>query len=375
MTTLRVIVDEMLSGAPGGVSRYAEELTRALISTAPKGVAIEGLVSASTEPEYERITERLPGLATLHKSALQRRELSSAWQHGFTRLPGTGMVHAPSLFAPLAKHDRLNDGDQIIVTVHDTLAWTAPQVLSPRRVSWHKAMLKRAERYADAIVVPSHTVADELMTIAAVGERIRVIGGAPSSAIRIPADADALATELELPDRYVLAIGDIGAQNGLDQLVAALAALDDDVALLIAGTETASPALGSLADGAHVAPGRVRGLGALADPALSVALSRAAVFAYPNLEEGFGLPVLDAFALGTPVIHSDAPALVELGAEAGLTVEREGEGYSERLAEAIGSVLADSTLADRLRVEGIDRAGVFSWRGAADKVWQLHADL
>ena len=79
-------------------------------------------------------------------------------------------------------------------------------------------MLKRAERYADAIVVPSHTVADELMTIAAVGERIRVIGGAPSSAIRIPADADALATELELPDRYVLAIGDIGAQNGLDQL-------------------------------------------------------------------------------------------------------------------------------------------------------------
>ncbi|MCC6854895.1 MAG: glycosyltransferase family 1 protein, partial [Microbacteriaceae bacterium] len=108
MTTLRVIVDEMLSGAPGGVSRYAEELTRALISTAPKGVAIEGLVSASTEPEYERITERLPGLATLYKSALQRRELSSAWQHGFTRLPGTGMVHAPSLFAPLAKHDRLN---------------------------------------------------------------------------------------------------------------------------------------------------------------------------------------------------------------------------------------------------------------------------
>jgi glycosyltransferase involved in cell wall biosynthesis len=375
MTTLRVIVDEMLSGAPGGVSRYTEELTRALISTAPKGVAVEGLVSASTETEYERIHERLPGLATLHKSALQRRELSSAWQHGFTRLPGNGMVHAPSLFAPLAKHDRLNEGDQIIVTLHDTLAWTAPQALNPRRVSWHKAMLKRAERYADAIVVPSHTVADELMAIAAVGDRIRVIGGAPSSALRVPSDADLLATELQLPDRYVLAIGDVGAQNGIVQLVTALAALDNDVELLIAGTEPDTAALGTAASEANVEPTRVRGLGALTDPALAVALSRAAVFAYPNVEEGFGLPVLDAFALGTPVVHSDAPALIELGADAGLAVEREGEGHSERLAEAIASVLADPTLAERLRVEGIDRAGVFTWRGAADKVWQLHADL
>ena len=375
MTTLRVIVDEMLSSVPGGVSRYAEELTRALISTAPKGVAVEGFVAASTEPEYQHIEERVPGLATLHKSALQRRELSSAWQHGFTRLPGNGMVHAPTLFAPLAKHDRLNEGDQIVVTVHDTLAWSAPHALSPRRVSWHRAMLKRAERYADAIVVPSHAVADELTSIAAMGQRIRVIGGAPSSALRVPADADALATGLALPDRYVLAVGDLAAPNELEQLVAALADLDEDVTLLIVGTESGSPALDSAAEQARIAPGRVRGLGSLSDPELAVALSRAAVFAYPNLEEGFGLPVLDAFALGTPVIHSDSPTLVELAAQAGVTVERAGDGYPTRLAEAIGSVLADSTLSDRLRVEGIDRAGVFSWRGAADKVWQLHADL
>jgi len=124
MTTLRVIIDEMLSSTPGGVPRYTEELTRELIATAPRGVFVEGFVAASSEPDYQRIAERLPGLAHLQKSALERRELRSAWQHGFTRLPGSGMVHAPSLFAPLARHDRLNNGDQIAVTVHDTIAWS-----------------------------------------------------------------------------------------------------------------------------------------------------------------------------------------------------------------------------------------------------------
>jgi len=375
MTTLRVIIDEMLSSTPGGVPRYTEELTRELIATAPRGVFVEGFVAASSEPDYQRIAERLPGLAHLQKSALERRELRSAWQHGFTRLPGSGMVHAPSLFAPLARHDRLNNGDQIAVTVHDTIAWSHPDSLSPRVVSWHKAMVKRAERYADAIVVPSHTVADQLSAIADVSERIRVISGAPSSALRLPSDADARASELELPERYVLAIGSLEPRRGIDQLITALPRIDSDVPLLIVGPAADDPALPAAIEAAGLEPTRVRALGTLSDPQLAVVIARASVFAYPNLEEGFGLPILEAFALGTPVVHSDAPALVELSAGAGVAVERDGEGYAERLADAIGPVLADPALAERLSYEGTDRAGVYTWRGAAEKVWQLHADL
>ena len=90
------------------------------------------------------------------------------------------------------------------------------------------------------------------------------------------------------------------------------------------------------------------------------------------------MPVLEAFAFGTPVVHSDAPALLELSADAGLAVERgdsEDTGYPERLGAAISGVLADSQLADRLRYSGQDRARVYSWRNSAEKVWQLHADL
>ncbi|MEQ1737349.1 MAG: glycosyltransferase, partial [Rhodoglobus sp.] len=349
MTTLRVIVDEMLSTAAGGVARYTEELTRELIDTAPRGVYVEAFVAASTEAQYARVLERLPGLTDLHKSALERRELNAAWQHGFTRLPGTGIVHAPSLFAPLARHDRLNASEQIAVTVHDTIAWTNPGALTARQVAWHKAMVKRAERYADAIVVTSHTVADQLSEIAAVGDRLRVISGAPSSALRLPHDADLLAAELELPERYVLAFGGLDAGHEIDHLIHQLPVLDVSVPLLIVGPAADDAALAAAVADAGVPESRVRGLGRLTDQQLSVVLSRATVFAYPNVEEGFGMPVLDAFALGTPVVHSDAPAILELSAGAGLAVDREADGYAERVAEAIGSVLADSALAARMK--------------------------
>lgn len=375
MTTLRVIIDEMLASAPGSLGRYTEELTRELIATAPRGCYVEAVVAASTDAEYALIGERLPGLHALHKSSLARRELQAAWQHGFTRLPGKGMVHAPSLLAPLARHDRLNDGDQIAVTVHDTLAWSHPDSLSPRTVSWHRSMLKRAQRYADAIVVPSHAVADQLMEIADLGDRIRVISGAASTALDVPADADERADRLGLPGAYVLAIGGLDQRKGIDQLVAGMP-LVHDAPLLVVGPGADDEALAAAVASAGLDASRVRGLGTLTDHDLAVALDRASVFAYPNLVEGFGMPVLEAFALGTPVVHSDAPALLELAVDAGVVVTRgDDDGYAERFAEGINSVLDNPALAERLAYSGSDRAKAFSWRSSAEKVWQLHADL
>ncbi len=88
------------------------------------------------------------------------------------------------------------------------------------------------------------------------------------------------------------------------------------------------------------------------------------------------MPVLEALSFGIPVVHSDAPALVELAADAGVVVERNpGEGYAEALAEGISRVLNDAEFAERLYYAGQDRARAFNWRMSAEKVWQLHADL
>lgn len=376
MTTLRVIVDRIIAPRPGGIGRYTEELTRQLIATAPRGCDVAGILPASPEQDYETITTLLPGLTGLYKTALDRKQLRQAWQHGLTRLPGTGMLHAPSLLAPLGKHDRLNNaGDQVVVTVHDTIPWSHPETLSSRRIAWYRAMTKRAYKYADAVVVPTHAVATQLAEIHDFGDRIRVIGGAVSSRLTVPVDADVRARRMELPDRYVMGVGGLEPRKGLGSLMRAMAdpALAD-VPLLIAGSPELEVHAAALEAG--LAEGRVQSLGILADADLAVALDRASVFVFPSLAEGFGLPVIEAFHFGTPVVHSDDPAVVEVAAGAGIAVEREdAEGYPGRLADAIRSVLDDSALAQRLRFTGLDRSKNFSWRDSAEKVWQLHADL
>jgi glycosyltransferase involved in cell wall biosynthesis len=374
VTELRVILDAMVAPARGGVGRYAEELTRALIASAPSGATVSGVVSAVPDDEVETITALLPGLGGLHRSVFARRELAAAWQHGFTRLPGTGMIHATSLLAPLSRHDRgSTPGEQIAVTIHDSSAWTRPELLPGRVAANRRAMGRRAERYADAVVVPTHAVADELSGHLDLGDRIRVIGGAPSAGVRPGADAAEQRAGLGLPDRYVALAGAGDPHRGAPALIAALDRLPDDVAVALIG------AAGELQEDDPLAgtdPDRVLRLPALDDAVLGAVLAGAAVYVQPSSLEGFGLTALEAASLGTPVIHSDSPALLEVMADAGLVVPlADDEGLPARLAEAITAVLDDAELARRLSVAGQDRARTFTWADSAEKVWQLHADL
>lgn len=376
MATLRVIIDQIVAPVPGGIGRYATELTRELIRTAPRGARVAGVVSASPEEDYDRITGLLPGLSALYKSPLARRELSAAWAHGVTRLPGNGLVHATSLLAPLQRHDRRSGGDQTVVTIHDVVPWTHPETLTPRGVSWHRRMARRAERYADAIVVPTHAVARQLGELLDVEGRVRVIGGAVGSDLRLGPDADARARELDLPERYVLTVGTLEPRKGLEALIRGLGRGSVDVPLLVVGPEGwGGVDVAAVAADAGLPEGRVRVLGTVPDADLAVLMSRASVFAFPSIAEGFGLPVLEAMSFGTPVVHSDAPAVAEVALDAGLSVPLDGSDYGDRFADAVRTLLEDDSLSARLSTAGRDRSHAFSWRDSAEKVWQLHSDL
>ena len=380
MITLRVVVDQMIAPVPGGVGRYTEELTRALIATAPADCSVEGIVSSSPADQYEFIETTLPGLAGLSKSSLARRELAAAWSLGVTASSGTGLVHAPSLLAPLRRHDRIHDHTQIAVTLHDMLAWTHPQSLTPTTVGWTKAMLRRARKHADVLVVPSHAVAAQLADVMDFGDRVRVIGGAVGSRLRLPADdvVEARAAALGLPDEYVLTAGTLDPRKAVTSVITALGLPGaPDLPLYILGPNLWGELdVAAVADEAGLEFNRVRTLTGLSDEDLAVVIARATVFVYPSLEEGFALPIIEAFHLGTPVIHSDAAALMEAAGDAGLVVPRENAaGYPERLKDAINRVLTDTVLANRLSIFGSDRSRAFSWRDSAERVWQLHADL
>lgn len=373
MSSLRVIVDEIVNGS-AGVARYAEELTRAILATRPPGTDVAGVVGSSPEADYRRLEEALPGLP-LRKSALGRRELSAWWQHGFTGLPGSGMVHAPSLFAPLRRHDRFTDpGSQIAVTIHDAIAWTDPDLLPGRTVGWTRAMARRAVRYADAVVVPTHAVAADLDAELGLGDRLRVIGGAPSTTLRRPIDAAERRSTLGLPDKYLLTVAGWEPRKGLGALLTAMSRIRDRDLVVVGADGERDEVLAAAAEAGTAE--RVHVLGPLGDDDLGAVLDGAGVFVQPSIAEGFGLAMVEAFAFGLPVVLSDAPALVEVAADAGLVVARgDAERFPARLADAVRGVLDDPALRERLAVAAADRARAFSWRDSAEKVWQLHADL
>jgi glycosyltransferase involved in cell wall biosynthesis len=261
--------------------------------------------------------------------------------------------------------------------VHDTLAWTHPKSLTPATVAWNKAMLKRARKHADAVVVPSHAVAERLADIVDLGDRVRVIGGAASDDLVVPDDADERAERLGLPDEFLLTIGTLDPRRGLTDLITALGLPGaPDLPLLILGPDTwGELAVATVADEAGLPDGRVRALGVVDDSDLAVLLDRATLFVHPGRQEGFGLPIIEAFRFGTSVVHSDDAALVEVAGGAGVAVELDGKGYPERLGAAIAATLSDTDRLRRLGVLASDRERAFSWRDSAERVWQLHADL
>ncbi|WP_020075437.1 glycosyltransferase family 1 protein [Cryocola sp. 340MFSha3.1] len=382
MTTLRVIVDELVGDEPGGARRYTEELTRQLIATAPRDCVVEAVISNVSDEQVQAVRDRLPGVAAVTRLPLARRELALAWQSGLSVGGPPGMLHAPTLLAPLRKHVQLDTPQQIAVTIHDTLAWTHPESLGSAATIWTKTMAKRARKHADAIVVPTHAVADRLGDFLDFGDRIRVIGGAPATALRLPPDADERAERLGLPERYAFTLGTVEPRKGIAPLIRAIARPEAQrIPLLIAGRDRVGERSATgVAAAAGLPEDRVRPLGRLDDGDLAVALDRATLFVYPSVAEGFGLPIVEAFKFGLPVIHSDDAALVEVAAGASVVVERPAPGeddepYAERLAAAIGRVLSDAELSARLRVLASDRARAFSWRDSAERVWQLHADL
>jgi glycosyltransferase involved in cell wall biosynthesis len=114
---------------------------------------------------------------------------------------------------------------------------------------------------------------------------------------------------------------------------------------------------------------RIRRVGYVSDKELRCWYTGADAFVYPSLEEGFGLPPLEAMALGTPTIASNNSALPEVVGDAAVTIEPTDEAG---LASAIEAVLTDKVLADRLRAAGPARAANFSWVDTARRHVELY---
>ena len=234
VATLRIVLDQVAAPTDPDLALASRELALALIEAAPTGCEVEAIVPSVPAARADALSREVPGLAGLHKVALARRELSAALQLGVATGIGGGMIHSPTLFAPLVKHDRVHDNDQTVVTLWDFRAWEAPDELPRTTVGWQRAMLKRAAKHADAIVVPTHSMAGQLEDFAPrLSERVRVVSGAAPEGFAVPSDEVGRRRVLDLPEGFVLLSGGAAASDALGLGFAAIARSALDVPVLI----------------------------------------------------------------------------------------------------------------------------------------------
>lgn len=372
VATLRVVLDQLVAPTDPALAEASRDLTRALIAGAPTGCEIEGIAPAGGSGDPE-----VPGLAALRRTALARRELAAALQLGVGTGIGGGMIHSPTLLAPLVKHDRVHNSDQTVVTVWDLQPWEAPSQLPRPVVAWQRAMLKRAVKYADAVVVPTHSIARRLADIARLGDRIRVIAGASPLGFAVPTDEVGRRRALNLPEGFLLLAGGGVPSDELEVGFGAIAAAHTDLPVVIIDVDEGhEPAVADLAAASCIAERRLHVRGALDASDRGAVFGAALALLAPSTRNTFPWRVVDALTLGVPVIAAASAVHTEVIVDGGVLVEAaEPAGLTEGLSDALASALATTVAADRLAVLAGDRGRSFSWQEAADKVWHLHAEL
>lgn len=353
---LRVVLDQASQVVHADQARAALSLTAGLVAAAPRGCVVSALLPRGGEVS-------LRGLQDVRTLALGRAELGAAWQMGIAPGVGGGLIHAPSLMAPLVRHDRTHDNDQITVTLWDLCAWEAPESLPKTHVAWQRSMLKRAVKHADAVVVPSHAIGERLAGIARLGDRIRVVAGAAPEGFRVPADAATRREALQTPERYVAITGE-GESLADGFRTAARAGID---AVILDAADGTEPILADIASAAGLPEQRVHIRGALDDEDRATVLGGAAALIATSGQAAWPWRAVEAMALSVPVIAADSGVHRDVIADGGAVVG--SADLDDALADALGAG------GERLRVLASDRARAFSWVSSAERIWGLHAEL
>ena len=270
-------------------------------------------------------------------------------------------------------------GTRRVVTIHDMTFFSMPEVHERIKVLYFRFFIRAAVRSAEAIIFISKSAQEDC--IARLGQPsglYRVIPHGKDESLNPRLDAPKIAPirqKYGLPDRFVLYIGTLEPRKNLDRLLIAfsqIAATDASIGLVIAGKM--GWMMGSLS-GIVERLGlnkRVVFTGFILEEEKPALLSNCAVFVYPSLYEGFGLPVLEALACGAPTVTSNVSSLPEVAGDAAILIEPLD---TAALASAMGALLCDRALQETLRSRGVERAKLFTWSKTADSTTDLYQSL
>ncbi|MHB1597398.1 MAG: glycosyltransferase family 4 protein [Acidimicrobiales bacterium] len=347
-----------------GAGQYALELVRAL--------------SASTDVALTLVTRRddgarwagiAPGAGVLADAPSDRslrlawEEVGLAWSVRRHR-EVFGVLHGPHYSLPLSP------GAPCVVTVHDLTFVDNPEWHERPKVLYFRRALRLAARRAAVVVCVSERTARRFCEIYRPDVPVRVVPHGVDHVRFTPTEpgpgVDATVLRgLGVRPPYVLHTGTLQPRKDLVSLVAAfdrLARTQRDLTLVLAGGK--GWGTGALDEAIAVSPHRSRvvRLGHVTDEVVPTLVRGASVVAYASLDEGFGLPVLEALACGTPVVTTEDSAMSEIAGTTVITVRRSAP---DQLAEALESLLSGGPGVARRRLAGLELASGFTWEACA----------
>lgn len=250
-----------------------------------------------------------------------------------------------------------------VATFHDLFVITG-EYSSPEFRARFTQQARRAAELSDAIIAVSRFTAGQLETLLGVpAQRIRVI----PHGVRIPDQAAGARENL------VLFVGAIQRRKNIGRLVKAFERLPDSWRLALAGAANGFGAAEELR-AVEESPRRaaIDVLGYVSAGQLEKLYRRARIFAFPSLDEGFGMPVLDAMAHAIPVVTSNVSAMPEVAGDAALLVDPRDQ---DALGEAMVRLSTDESLREDLVRRGFKRAREFTWESAIERTWAVYHEI
>ena len=251
-----------------------------------------------------------------------------------------------------------------VTTFHDLFVLTA-DYSTPEFKQRFREQARRAAAESDIIITVSEFTATQVEKLLGV-ERARI------HVVHHGANRLAMPGQWPVRENLILNVGALQRRKNIARLVEAFERLPRDWKLVLAG----SPGFGAddILTRIDSSPRRqeIQVLGYVPAEELGTWYARARIFAFPSLDEGFGMPVLEAMAAGVPVVASNRSALPEVCGDAALLVDPED---SDALYAALARLCSDDQLTQSLIESGRRRAAEFSWKKAVEKTWNVYREL